>query len=104
LISDTDFHYFDDKETVTADPTNANYAYYTWDRITYDQATFNYLYGPAWFSRSTDGGQTWEAPRIIYQGAVGSQTLGNQIVVLPNGTLLDVFNYFDPSGNGTYEV
>lgn len=48
--------------------------------------------GPAVFSRTTDGGQTWEPPRIIYDPAGNNQTIGSQIVVLPDGTLINFFN------------
>jgi hypothetical protein len=48
--------------------------------------------GPAYFSRTTDGGQTWEPARAIYNPGANSQTIGSQIVVLPDGTLVDVFN------------
>jgi hypothetical protein len=101
LIADTDPHFFDDKEAVTADPTNSNLVYATWDRLAFD-SSFNFINGPAWFSRSTNGGQTWETARIIYNAPANTQTVGNQIVVLPNGTLLDVFDFF---GNTTdFEV
>ena len=48
--------------------------------------------GPAVFSRTTDGGLTWEPARIIYDPGATGQTIGNQIVVLPDGTLVNVFN------------
>jgi hypothetical protein len=101
LKSDTDSHFFDDKETVTADPTNSNFVYATWDRLTFD-SSFNFINGPAWFSRSTDGGHTWETARIIFNAPTGTQTIGNQIVVLPNGTLLDVFDFL--ANTNTVEV
>lgn len=90
-----------DKESITADPTNANYVYAVWDRID------SKGYGPAWFARTTDGGQTWEAARMIYDPGQnptnGNQTLGNQIVVLPDGTLLDMFDEIDYA-NGQYSA
>jgi hypothetical protein len=50
-------------------------------------------------ARTTNGGRAWEAARKIYDPATdgagqgrNDQTIGNQIVVLPNGDLLDVFN------------
>jgi hypothetical protein len=104
LISDTDPHFFDDKETVTADPTNSNYVYVTWDRLTFDPNTFAFVDGPAMLARSTNGGQTW-TNSVIFAGGTNTQTLGNQIVVLPNGNLLDVFDYFDFNANtATFEV
>ena len=43
--------------------------------------------GPAYLSRTTDGGATWEVPRAIYDPRAGNQTINNQMVVLPDGTL-----------------
>ena len=43
--------------------------------------------GPTWFARTIDGGATWEPARNIYDPGANSQTLNNQIVVLPDGTL-----------------
>jgi len=86
-------NFFNDKNTITADPTNANLVYAVWDRIT----TTNM--GPALFARTTTGGTTWEAARVIYDSGANSQTIGNLIVVLPNGTLLNFFTQIDTVGN-----
>jgi len=81
LIDDTDPRFFNDKETVTADPTDSNYAYVLWDRIGPGGR-------PEMFSRTTDGGQTWETPRPIFNGG----RIDSHIVVLPDGTLVDLIN------------
>jgi hypothetical protein len=82
---------FNDKETVTVDPHDANFVYVTWTRIDFDFATGNFS-GPTYLARSTDAGKTWEPARpIYYDPAPFSQTIGNQIVVLPNGDLVDMF-------------
>jgi hypothetical protein len=94
IISDTDPNFFDDKESVTADPTNSQFAYCVWDRITFDPNTFTTTQ-PVFFSRTTNGGQSWEAPRDIFDGVPNSGTVGNIIAVLPNGTLVDIFEYSD---------
>ena len=46
------------------------------------------------FARTTDGGENWEEARIIYDPGTLNQTIGNQIVVLPNGDLVDLFALF----------
>ena len=76
---------FNDKESVTADPTDARFVYVVWDRL----VTAN---GPTYFARSTDNGNSWEAARSIYNPGIGSQTIGNEIVVLPDGMLINLFN------------
>ena len=82
---------FNDKETVTVDPHNANLVYVTWTRIDFDFVTGGFS-GPTYFARSSDAGKTWEAARpIYYDPAPFSQTIGNQIVVLPNGDLVNMF-------------
>src|SRR6266480_3031015 len=85
---------FNDKESITADPTNSNYAYAVWDRFTtpagnslasIEGAIHSRSFRePIWFSRTTDGGTTWEPARIIYDRSEFNGTIGNQIVVLPN--------------------
>lgn len=95
---------FNDKEAITADPTNANYVYAVWDRfVTPGGTSFASLSGyihsrafrqPIWFARTTDGGQTWEPARKIYDRSSFNGTLGSQIVVLPNGDLVNIFDEF----------
>jgi hypothetical protein len=87
--------FFNDKESITADTTDARLVYAVWDRLGADG------HGPTWFARSTDGGQTWEAARPIYDPGARGQTINNQIVVLPDGTLVDFFTRFVTATNGT---
>jgi hypothetical protein len=75
-----------DKETITADPKDARFVYAVWDRL--DQASST---GLTWFTRSTDGGLSWEPARPIFDPGVNAQTVGNQIVVLPGGRLANIF-------------
>ena len=90
-----------DKESVTADPKLPNIAYAVWDRLegldTCDPITGlcdpTKFKGPAWFSRTTNGGATWEPARIAFDPGPNEQTIGNQIVVLPNGDLVDMFDW-----------
>jgi len=91
LIRDTSSGVTDDKESITADPYDARYVYAVWDRLAGTSTRPTQSRGPTWFARTTDGGATWEAARIIYDPGANAQTIGNQIVVLPDGTVLNVF-------------
>ena len=92
---------FNDKQSITADPTNANLVYAVWDRLVFPPgkrpsvvASFrsSAFKGPIWFARSTNGGLSWEPARQIYDPGQNDQTIGNQIVVQPNGTLVDILH------------
>jgi len=99
LQRDTDPFLFNDKESITADPTDPNLAYAVWDRSRFpsEQRNLNALHGFAairgdvLFARTTDGGATWEPARAIFQPRADLFTIGNQILVLPNGDLVDFF-------------
>lgn len=47
--------------------------------------------GPTYFTRSTDGGETWEFPHIIYDPGPDNQTINNIVEVRPDGTLIAFF-------------
>lgn len=81
---------FNDKNALTADPYDANFVYAVWDRLVDANNT-----GPTYFTRSTNGGASWETARPIFDPGIRNQTIGNQIVVLPSGALLNVFNRID---------
>jgi hypothetical protein len=93
LIRDTAL-FFNDKNTITADPTDANYVYAVWDRLAVSGG------GPAFFARTTDGGNTWEGARPIFDPGPLSQTIGNLIAVLPNGALINLFTQLDEGAGG----
>jgi hypothetical protein len=92
LIRDEEFN---DKEAITADPNDSNYVYAVWDRLSAAEG------GPSYFSRTTDGGQTWEPARVIYNPGITSQTIGNQIVGLPNGDIVNLFTQIDTTAGGS---
>src|SRR5207244_1889792 len=80
-----------DKESITADPGDAHLVYAIWDRLTgVTTPTAPTNTGPAWFTRSTNGGTSWETARIAYNPGENAQTISNQIVVLPSGVLVDL--------------
>ena len=56
-------------------------------------------FGPTYLARSTDSGMTWERATPIYDPGRGEQTIGNVIVGLPGGKLLNFFTHIDTQGN-----
>jgi hypothetical protein len=102
IAADDGLRYLNDKNSLTADPTNSNFVYAVWDRLDVspgaikinqrDRGGLDQFKGQVMFARSTDGGETWEPARRIYSPDGLNQTIGNQIVVLPDGTVIDFFN------------
>jgi hypothetical protein len=76
---------FNDKDAITADPSNPQVAYLVWHQSS-----------AVLFSRTTDGGQTWEPARVIYDAAPFYDTLVDtrpvQILVEPDGALVGFFS------------
>jgi hypothetical protein len=90
LRADNDPDVFNDKEAITADPTDPGRVYVVWDRLTgQTQPTSPLGTGPTWFARTTDG--AWEPARPIFDPGADAQTIGNVITVLPDGALINVF-------------
>jgi hypothetical protein len=110
----TDPGVFNDKQSITADPLHAGRAYATWiqgnlpgENISFAKLSHAFSYrGLPMFSRTTDGGQTWSAPKPMTKANLYAQ--GNQIAVLPDGTLVDVMailfkgSGIQPNLNGVY--
>ena len=80
--------YFNDRDSITSDPTTGN-AYLVWDRI--NSSPPGTTSEPAWLAKSADGGATWGSAGILYDPGAGNEAFNNEIVILPNGTLLDFF-------------
>lgn len=98
LKRDTNPAVFNDKESITADQNDANNVYAVWDRLVFpnertrgesplNTAAFR---GPTWFARTTNGGTTWETARPIFDPGQNDQTIGNQIVALGDGNLVNI--------------
>lgn len=103
LLRDAGAEFFNDKNTLLADPYDARFVYAVWGRL---KGNGN---GPAYFARSTDGGVSWEPARSIFDPGAADQTFGNFLVMsapiasAPNGILLNAFMRFsrNPSGSVT---
>jgi hypothetical protein len=92
LIADDSPLRLNDKNSLTADPTRSGFAYAVWDRLELTEDAQNFR-GPTLFTRTTDGGKTWERPRVIFDPGLNNQTIANQVAVLPNGRLVNLFNW-----------
>jgi hypothetical protein len=108
---------FNDKESLTADPTDSsgNLVYAVWDRFVSpsENAPFSAFehahafHQPVWFARTTNGAAaspSWEPAREIFDPGTKNGTISNQIVVLPNGTLVDGFYLFPKKGTASIAV
>ncbi len=100
--------FFNDKESVTADPTRPGTAYAVWDQLAgpVDNPAvlihnFFAFTGPSWFSKTTKGGVTWSPSKIIVPMRQNQQSIANVIVVRPNGTLYDFFTLITGTGPNT---
>lgn len=56
------------------------------------------FFGPAFFARTVDAGQSWEPARVIYDPGPNAQTIANQAVVLNNGDVLVFFTEIPAAG------
>jgi hypothetical protein len=99
-------HFFNDKESITADPLVAGTAYVVWDRLeapsqSPDAVLVSHAFrGPAWFSKTVDGGKTWSPGRVIFDPGQNSQTIGNVILVdHQSGKLYDFFDEISNTGS-----
>jgi hypothetical protein len=105
---------FNDKNSLTADPYKKQYVYGTWQLLkdvlpTDDSAIpVQFFYSDTFFVRTHNKGKTWEPARAIYKirddvtllaafgidpdvaDILGAQNIGHQIVVLPDGRLVNV--------------
>jgi hypothetical protein len=97
---DDQANFFNDKETITADPTDSDFVYVTWQRIVAPSLNASARAGEraaafrsfAWFARSDDNGVSYDVVKPVFNPGNFAQTIGNQIVVLPNGDLVMLFN------------
>jgi len=84
-----------DKPSITADPLDPNFVYATWDY------RYTGRLSPTRFSRSTDGGASWEEPRTTFdvRDHTGfGRDIAHRIHVLPDGTLVNLAEHYDEAG------
>jgi hypothetical protein len=105
---------FFDKQSITADPYHACHAWVTWiqgnlpgENVSFNKLLHAFSYrGTPMISRTVDGGETWSAPKAMTNANEYAQ--GNQIVVEPDGTLIDIQAVLfkgagiQPNANGVY--
>jgi hypothetical protein len=96
---------FNDKESVTADPTRPGTAYAVWDQLVGpvdNEAVllhnFSSFTGPTYFAKTTNDGVTWSPSKIIVPMRQRQQSIANVIVVAPNGTVYDFFTLITATG------
>lgn len=82
-----------DLPVITPDPSDALTVYAIWDGSSQGHR------GPAIFTRTTDGGASWESPRIIFQSNPQAFVQFSQILVMPNGTLVDLYEFEEEQPN-----
>jgi hypothetical protein len=109
LITDTNPRFLNDKNSMTADPNDSRFVYAVWDRLQQAGGDVNNpenrrgfgFKGPIYFTRSTNNGASYEAPRKIYESGANKQTIGNQIVVEPAGEGGSLFDFFGDLTNSS---
>src|SRR5438874_1882860 len=97
------FHDAEVEPSVAIDPTDPKHLIGAWQQDRWSNGGSNGVVsavtfdgGHTWqrttprFARTTDGGDTWEPARQIYDPGPDTQTISNQIAVLPGGALVNV--------------
>jgi len=83
-----------DHPSLTADPLDARFVYAIWQRGDNRKNLSSVM-----FARTTDGGQTWEPARTILQTRPQDFVQFSQVQVLPDGTLVDVYQLYSQQPN-----
>jgi hypothetical protein len=81
------------------DPTDPQFVYAIWNGGNSAAFPASKHSSAAVFTRSTDGGVTWETARPIVQTAQQTFIQFSQIFMLPNGTLVDLFEFYAEQPN-----
>jgi hypothetical protein len=112
LVRDDSLFRFNDKNSMTADPFDSNFVYAIWDRSRFpsDKREVHSISGfprsirsDAIFTRTTNGGASWEPARAIFMPRANQFGIGHQIAVVlggpQRGRLVDAFMLFHGSGS-----
>jgi len=99
LIAETDPMVEDHGESITADPTDKDLVYGVWTHFPAPKGKVG-VQGPAFFAQSSDGGATWRRARQIFDPGPNKLTTGNEIVVLPDGELVNGFTLIAVGAQG----
>jgi hypothetical protein len=83
-----------DVPVILVDPRDPLLVYVAWD------GSPSAHRGAAMFTRSTDGGVTWEPSRAIVQPSPQDYVQLSQLLVLPNGALVDVYELVNVKDSG----
>src|SRR5215472_7923899 len=82
-----------DGEVIAADPTDARLVYNSW--------TQSNVKNHSWieFTRSTDGGQTWEPARTLFEPQPQNFADDPQVFTMPDGTLVMLYQFYTAQAN-----
>ncbi len=92
LIQDT-APFFNDKNSITADPTDPRFVYAAWDRLRQNAG------GPAYLARSDDSGVSFAPARPVFDPGPTAQIIGAEVVVASDGTVLYIFTLIEALAN-----
>jgi hypothetical protein len=84
---------FNDKASISADPGTPGRVYATYSKRTGVQGEDGSLF----FKSSMDGARTWSAERTVYLAAPLLIAVNAQVLTLPGGTLVEVFDLVNES-------
>jgi len=82
-----------DGEVIVADPTDARLVYNSW--------TQSNVKNHSWieFTRSTDGGQTWEPARTLFEPQPQNFADDPQVFVMPDSALVMLYQFYTAQAN-----
>jgi hypothetical protein len=101
--TDPNLAFTNDKDALTTDPYNPRFAYDAWDRLELPPGLIGGR-GKLTFTRTTDGGQTWEPARAIYDPGANHVINGAQVVVMPDDSLRLFFSELSLNVTGTGDL